>query len=411
MFDPKTLRKDFPIFSQPHPSGEPLVYLDSAATSQKPNQVIDAISEYYRTSNANVHRGIHFLGDTSTRVWHDSRKTIANFFGADPEELIMVRNTTEAINLVAYTLEEKIGQGDLILASQMEHHSNLVPWQELAKRTGATLELIPVTLEGTLDLKWLERKVQEQGSSIKIVALAHVSNTLGTINPLEKISESLRRLVAKPYVVIDGAQAAPHMPVHFHKLDVDFYAVSAHKMLGPMGIGGLFVKKQIIQTMKPWLFGGGMIDEVSDHDATYSEDLQDKFTAGTPDVVGAVGWAAACSYLSDLGMENVAMHDREMVQYAIEKLSQIPEITIVGPKENRCGSVSFLYKGIHSHDVAQILDSEGIAVRSGHHCTMPLHQKMKWVATTRMSFNVYTTTSDIDALIKALEKVKKVFHG
>ncbi|MEP7166919.1 MAG: SufS family cysteine desulfurase [Candidatus Woesebacteria bacterium] len=408
MFDPQEVRKGFPILSISHSSGKPLVYLDSAATSQKPEVVIDAISNYYKTSNANVHRGIHYLGDKSTRAWHDSRSTIATFFGAEPEELIMVRNTTEALNLVAYNLEEKIGQGDLILATQMEHHSNLVPWQELAKRTKATLGLIPVTEEGMLDLDWLEEKIRREGDNIKILALAHVSNTLGTVNPISKIKNLFKKL---PFIVVDGAQAAPHMSVNFHALGVDFYAVSAHKMLGPMGVGGLFVKKEILKTMKPWLFGGGMIDEVEEGSATFSEDLEDKFTAGTPDVAGAVGWAAACQYLSALHMNDVFTHDEELIRYTLDKLTAIPEITVVGPMKNRSGSVSFLYKGIHSHDVAQILDSEGIAVRSGHHCTMPLHHAMHWVATTRVSFNVYTTKADIDTLVVALEKVKKVFHG
>jgi cysteine desulfurase / selenocysteine lyase len=405
MYDPQVVSQDFPIFSLPHPSGKPLVYLDSAATSQKPEVVIDAISEYYRTNNANVHRGIHYLGDKSTRAWHGSRDTIAQFFGADPEELVMVRNTTEALNVVAYSLEEKISEGDIILATQMEHHSNLVPWQELARRTSATLELIPVTKEGTLDLEWLRQKVKDE--KIKVLALAHVSNTLGTINPISEIKNLFKK---PPIIVVDGAQAAPHMKVDFHQLGVDFYAVSAHKMLGPMGTGGLFVRKQILKNMKPWLFGGGMIDEVEDTKATWAEDTQDKFTAGTPDVAGAVGWAAACKYLSTLHMDQVFAHDQELVTYTLEQLAGIPEITIAGPKRDRSGSVSFIYKGIHSHDVAQILDSEGVAVRSGHHCTMPLHHHMEWVATTRVSFNVYTTKRDIDVLVMALQKVKDIFR-
>lgn len=410
MYDPQVVRQDFPILSLPHPSGRALVYLDSAATSQKPHQVIDAISTYYKTSNANVHRGIHYLGDKSTKSWHESRDGIAAFFGADPDELILVRNTTEALNLVAYSLEKKLGKGDVILATQMEHHSNLVPWQELAKRTGADIELIPVTEKGILDLQWLEQKIKDKGSQIKIVTFSHVSNTLGTINPIaqiQKLVSSHRSIVT----VVDGAQAAPHMAVDFHRLGVDFYAVSAHKMLGPMGVGGVFVRKEVLKNMKPILFGGGMIDEVGETEATWAEDLQDTFTAGTPDVAGAVGWAAACAYLSELGMHDVFAHDQDLVTYTLEQLAKIPEITIAGQADDRSGSVSFLYKGIHSHDVAQILDSEGVAVRSGHHCTMPLHHRMEWVATTRVSFNVYTTRADIDLLILALDKVKEVFHG
>lgn len=409
MFDPQVVRKDFPILLLPHPSGKPLVYLDSAATSQKPESVIEAISNYYKTSNANVHRGIHFLGDKSTRVWHESREKVASFFGADPEEFIVVRNTTEALNLAVYFLEEKLEEEDIILTTQMEHHSNLVPWQELAGRTGAKLDLIPVTDDGTLDLEWLEAKVKREGNTIKILALAHVSNTLGTINPIERITRLVKEY-SNAHIIVDGAQAVPHMLVNFHELGVDFYAVSAHKMIGPMGIGGLLVRKDLLKTLKPWLFGGGMIDEVEDLSATYSEDLEDRFTAGTPDVAGVVGWAEACTYLFHLGMNEVFSHDQELVRYTLEKLLEFPEITIVGPKTNRSGSVSFVYDGVHSHDVAQILDSEGIAVRSGHHCTMPLHHKMQWVATTRVSFNVYTSKDDIDQLMEALKKIKQVFH-
>jgi cysteine desulfurase/selenocysteine lyase len=432
MFDPHLVQKDFPILEQQHPTGKPLVYLDSAATSQKPLQVIEAISQYYKTSNANVHRGIHFLGDRSTKAWHESRRTISKFFGADPEELIMVRNTTEALNLVAYSLEEQLGEGDVIVSTQMEHHSNLVPWQELAKRTGANLELIPVTDEGFLDLEWLEERVKSKELRVKVLACTHVSNTLGTINDIRKIVSLISKLLPHVLVVVDGAQAAPHMSVDFHRLGVDFYAVSAHKMLGPMGVGGLFVRKDRLKTMKPWLFGGGMIDEVEEQRSTFSSNLEDEFTAGTPDVAGAVGWAAACMYLNHLNMDRVFEHDQELVRYALEKLTTIPEIEIAGPNVERVkskelgdknlithnsyllplprsGSVAFVYRGVHSHDVAQILDSEGIAVRSGHHCTMPLHTRMGWAATTRLSFNVYTSKEDIDALVKALGKVKAVF--
>ncbi len=413
MFDPQVVRQDFPIFSQPHPSGNPLVYLDSAATSQKPNEVIDAISAYYKTSNANVHRGIHYLGDKSTQIWHESRKTVANFFGADADELIFVRNTTEALNLIAYSLESTIHEGDCILSTVMEHHSNLVPWQELAKRKKAKIELIPVHNDGTLDLEWLQLKVQKDGSRIKILAFSHVSNALGTINPISKIVSMLQKQHCKPFVIVDGAQATPHMSVDFHTLGVDFYTVSAHKMLGPMGIGAVFVSKKNLGELDPWLFGGGMIGEVSQSSATWAEDMEDRFTAGTPDVAGAVAWKAACEYLKRLGMGNVFLHDQAMVHYALEKLSSIPEVRIVGPVSaiERCGSVSFVYTDVHAHDVAQILDSQGVAVRSGHHCTMPLHTHMGLAATTRASFHVYTTKEDIDHLVSGLLKVKEVFYG
>ncbi len=408
MLNPQEIKKDFPILGLSHPSGQPLVYLDSAATSQKPQVVIDAISNYYQTSNANVHRGIHYLGDKSTRAWHDARETISSFFGADPDELILVRNTTEALNLVAYSLEETIHSGDVIIATEMEHHSNLVPWQELAKRTGAILELIPVSDEGILDLHWLDSRLKIQDSRIKILALTHVSNTLGTINDIQRV-RSISSHLSSLSLVVDGAQAAPHMSVDFHALGVDFYAVSAHKMLGPLGIGGVLVKKSRLSTLKPWLFGGGMIDEVTAQSASWAEESEDRYSAGTPDVAGVVGWAAACKYLVALGMTNVFSHDQDLVKYSLEQLSEIPEVQIVGPRENRSGSLAFIYRGVHSHDVAQILDSEGIAVRSGHHCTMPLHTKMGWAATTRLSFNVYTTHEDIDALVHVLQKVKTVF--
>jgi cysteine desulfurase / selenocysteine lyase len=410
MFDPHTLKKDFPIFQTTLKSGKPLVYLDSAATSQKPYAVIDALVGYYTHDNANVHRGIHELGDRSTKAWHHSRETIASFFSATPEELVMVRNTTEALNMVAYTWgEHHVQAEDIILVTQMDHHSNLVPWQELAKRRNAFVELIPLTADGELDLSWVEEQLSTQGKNIKIVALPHVSNTLGTVVPVNRCVALVRRFAPQAIVVLDAAQSAPHMPVDFHTLDVDFMAVSAHKMLGPMGVGGLFVKKEVLRTLDPWLFGGGMIGEVGETSATFSDDLEERFTAGTPDVAGAVGWAEACTYLSSLGMAHVCTHDQELIAYTLKKLSEVKEVTIVGPKRNRCGSVAFVYEGVHAHDVAQILDSEGIAVRSGHHCTMPLHKKFGWASTTRLSFNVYSTREDVDALVSTLDKVKEVF--
>ncbi len=411
MFNPQDVKKDFPIFKTQLASGKPLVYLDSSATSQKPQVVIDAISGFYTHDNANVHRGLHELGDRATKCWHESRQKIAGFFGALPEELVMVRNTTEAINMVAYAWGEKhIEPGDVIIATQLDHHSNLVPWQELAKRNKAKLMLVPVTEDGHLNLDWLGKQLEDKTLKIKLFAFPHVSNTLGTVSPVEKILEMIRASGKKGVVtVLDAAQSAPHMKVNFNKLGVDFVGVSAHKMLGPMGIGGLFVRKERLKEIEPWLFGGGMIGEVYDEHATFAEDIEDRFTAGTPDVASAVGWAAACTYLEDLGMEQVELHDQELVSYAYQKLEQIPEIEVVGPKaQDRSGSITFLYKNIHSHDVAQVLSSEGVAVRSGHHCTMPLHKHMGWAATTRISFNVYSTKADIDAFVEALGKIKTI---
>jgi cysteine desulfurase / selenocysteine lyase len=415
MFNSSTIRNDFPILSR-QINGKPLVYLDNAATSQKPRQIIDAIVEYYSNHNANVHRGVHTLSDESTELLNNSRQTIADFFGADNDELILVRNTTEAINGVAYGwADHNLKSGDVILTTLMEHHSDLVVWQEACKRTGARLEVIDVDENGRLNLEDVHNKCETL--PVKLVTLAHVSNALGTINPLEKIVQLIKAKNKSIRILVDGAQAVPHMKIDFHKLNVDFYIFSGHKMLGPMGVGGLLIKKELLRSgeMKPWLFGGGMIHSVAVNHTEYNENLDELFTAGTPDVAAAVGLAAACDYLTELGMNNVEHHDRDLVNYAIEKLKKIPEVQLIGPAQNsgdvldRLGSVAFVYKNIHAHDVAQVLDSEGIAVRSGHHCTMPLHVANKWQATTRASFQVYTTTEEIDALIVGLEKVKKVF--
>jgi len=410
-FNPQKIQKDFPILQRKIHSDKRLVYLDNAATSQKPRAVIAAISNYYEQHNANVHRGVHQLGDESTKLFHESRHTIAEFFGAEPTEFIAVRNTTEAINQIAYTWGEKhVAAGDTILTTEMEHHSNIVPWQELAKRKGVRLEFANVNDEGKIDLQNLAQQLAAK--KITLLAVTHISNTLGTRNPVEKIVELVRKTSPSTKILIDGAQAAPHIPVDFHKLNVDFYVVSAHKMLGPMGIGGLFVRQKILETLPPFLFGGGMINEVTKEKTTYAEDLEERFTAGTPDVAGLVGWAAACEYLRTIGMEKLAEYDYDLVAYVLEKLHEFPQIKIVGPlsANDRIGSVAFIYDGVHAHDVGQILDSEGVAVRSGHHCTMPLHTKFHWQATVRVSFQLYNTREDIDAFVNALRKVEKIFH-
>lgn len=290
----------------------------------------------------------------------------------------------------------------------MEHHSNFVVWQELAKRTGVKIEVVAVNEDGELDLESLNEKLSLE--KVKLLALTHVSNTLGTLNPIADIVRQARELSPNIRIILDAAQSAPHLPINFKNLNVDFLAFSGHKMLGPMGSGGMLVKKEILKSeMHPWLFGGGMIESVCVDKSNYSEDLSERFTAGTPDVASAVGLATACDYLSHLGMKNVREHDEMLVQYALEKLARLPEMKVIGPKNNRVGSVAFLHNKVHAHDVAQILDSQNIAVRSGHHCTMPLHKAFSWPATVRASFNVYNTTEDIDALIVGLEKVKKVF--
>ncbi len=435
--DSAKIKLDFPILSrQAH--GRPLIYLDNAATSQKPKQVIEAITNYYSFHNANVHRGVHTLGDESTTLFIDGKRKIADFFGAEAEELILTRNTTESINQVAWTwAESNLENGDIVLSTEMEHHSNLVPWQEVCRYKGATLKCVGVTASGQLDLdnladilkssgsvdqedyndrgislqKLAQGNIKKNGDSrIKLLALTHVSNTLGTVNPLKQIVELVRRLSPVTKILVDGAQAVSHLPVNFDKLDVDFYVMSAHKMLGPMGIGGLLVRKSILAELSPFLFGGGMIEEVSCSKTTYAQDLSDRFTAGTPDVAGVVGWAAACDYLTQIGWPNILQHDQELVSYSYDLLSEIPQVRIIGPApDKRVGSVAFLYEGVHAHDVAQVLDGQGVAVRSGHHCTMPLHQKFGWQATTRASFQIYNSLADIDAFIEALKQVKKVF--
>ncbi|MEO8581934.1 MAG: SufS family cysteine desulfurase [Patescibacteria group bacterium] len=412
MFSIEQLKRDFPILSKKIHEKR-LVYLDNAATSQKPKQVIEAIVNYYENHNANVHRGVHQLAEESTQVFEDSRKVISRFFGADDEELILVRNTTEAINGVAYGWAlDHLKKGDVVVTTEMEHHSNIVPWQEICKRTGATLQFVKVDENGRLDWKSFNFSLL-----VKLVVLTHVSNTLGTLNPIEKMIKKMKSQNKDIKILVDGAQSAPHLKIDFHQLDIDFFIFSGHKMLGPMGIGGLLVKKELVTTneLKPWLFGGGMIESVYEDHTNFNESPQDRFTAGTPDVASTVGLAAACNYLSKLDMHEVELHDRELVAYAIKRLSEFSQIKIVGPTTSstdtldRIGSVAFLYEGVHPHDIAQVLDSQGVEVRSGHHCTMPLHTKFNWPGTTRVSFQVYNTLEDVDVLVESLKKVTDVF--
>jgi len=418
MLGSKILKSQFPILSR-RVNDRPLVYLDNAATSQKPLKVIEAISNYYSQHNANIHRGAHRLADESTKIFRESRDTIASFFRADPEELIITRNATEAINGVAYGwADHQLKEGDVILTSMMEHHANFVVWQEVAKRTGAKLEIIGVDENARLDLDDLEQKLKTL--PVKLVALVHVSNATGVVNPVKKILQLIKQHSKDDPIrfLLDGAQSAPHLPINFHQLGADFYAFSGHKMLAPMGIGGLLIKKELLESeeMHPWLFGGGMISSVLPEKTRFNPNSTERFIAGTPDVASVVGLAAACEYLNELDMRKIEQHDRKLVLYALEKLTQIPEIKVIGPVKalsnqslDRLGSVAFIYQAVHAHDVSQILDSEGIAVRSGHHCTMPLHTYFGWQATIRASFSVYSSTNDVDALIKGLEKIKQVF--
>lgn len=448
MFNPNIIKKDFPIFQVIHPETKrPIVYLDSAATSQKPNSVIEAMANYYRQTNANVHRGIHLLSEQSTEVYERSRLVIANFFSAKSSELILTRNTTEAINGLIYGLQQP---GDRIWASQLEHHSNFVPWQQLCLRMGAQFDVMPIDEAGLIDLKWMRKNINDK---VKVVAVSWVSNVMGSVQDIDQIADIAHGVGA--ILVIDAAQAAPHLPIKFNQSPIDILAFSGHKMLAPMGIGGLLVKQELLErgVVKPWLFGGGMIEEVTNERASFNQDLAERFTAGTPDVASVVGLAAACEYLDKLGMMEVEKADRELVGYALGRLGEIKEVKIIGPKLktttsnetlkqtqmmklpsrrdprqvqdsfsvraessigqdniiNRVGSVAFLYDGVHAHDVAQVLESEGVAVRSGHHCAMPLHSHFGWPATVRASFQVYSTKEDVDALMMGLEKIKHVF--
>lgn len=405
MFDPQIIKKDFPILER-LVNGKALVYLDSGASSQKPKQVLDAEREYYEQHNANVHRGAHTLGDEATQKYQEAREKVARFIGARIEEIIFVRNTTEAINLVAYSWGlDNLKAGDVIVTTLMEHHANLVPWQEVARRTGARVEVVGLTEEGLIDQRDYAEKLK---SKPKLVAIVQVSNALGTINPVKEMTKAAHKVGA--LVLIDGAQAVPHMKVNVQELGSDFYAFSGHKMLGPMGIGVLWGRKEILSKMSPFLTGGGMINEVYPDHSTWAE-LPEKFEAGTPNVAGAVGLAMAIEYLEQLGMEAVREHDKGLVAYSLQRLGEVKEIKILGTidPEKRSGSVSFEYNGVHAHDVATILDSEGVAVRSGHHCTMPLHNSMGVAASIRASFNVYITKEDIDRLVEALGKVKTIF--
>lgn len=407
MFDPDQVKKDFPILKR-EINEHKIVYLDSGATSQKPTQVLEAERSYYEKHNANVHRGAHTLGDEATQLLEAAREKVKDFIGGShAEEIIFVRNTTEAINLVAYAWGiENLQKGDLIVSTLMEHHANLVPWQVVAKRTGAVLEVVGLSEEGLIDQHDFADKLKMKP---KMVVFTHVSNALGTINPVVEMTKAAHK--AGAIVLVDGAQAVPHLKVDVQEIGCDFYAFSGHKMLGPMGIGVLWGKKEILEKMPPFLTGGGMIDQVYLDHATYAE-LPDKFEAGTPNVAGAVGLTAAIEYFEGLGMAQVREHDKEIVGYCLESLGKMKEIKILGTmnKDKRSGSVSFEYRGVHAHDVATILDSEGVAIRSGHHCTMPLHTALGVVASVRASFNVYTTKDDIDQLVKALGKVKEVFN-
>src|SRR5512143_831512 len=399
-------RADFPILDRAVRPGVPLVYLDSAATSQKPRVVIEAMDNYYRRSNANVHRGIHLLAEEATALYEGARQKVARFIHAtSTKEVIFTRNTTEAINLVAYSWgRANIHAGDGIVLTEMEHHSNLVPWQILAAERGATLHIIPVTEDGQLDLSTLDDILARKP---KLLAFTHMSNVLGTINPVRAIAD--RAHAAGAVVLVDGAQSAPHLPVDVQALGADFFAFSGHKMCGPTGIGVLWGRQAILDEMPPFLGGGEMIKRVYLREFK-ANDLPHKFEAGTPAIAEAAGLGAAVDYLLGIGMAAIQAHEQEIITYALERLEEIPGLKVYGPPAEKKGGVAaFSLPEAHPHDIAQVLDRDGIAVRAGHHCAMPLHDRYQLPATTRASFYLYTTAGDVDKLVTGLYKVKKLF--
>lgn len=397
--------KDFPILEQ-QVNGKRLAYLDSTATSQKPKQVIDALSNYYERYNSNVHRGVHTLGSLATDGYEGARETVRRFIHAKYfEEIIFTRGTTAAINMIAHSYgDANVGEGDEIVVTQMEHHANLVPWQQLAKRQGATLKFIPMAEDGTITLEAVRETVSER---TKIVAIAHVSNVLGTINDIKAIAEIAHEHGA--IISVDGAQSVPHMKVDVQDLNVDFYSFSGHKMLGPTGIGVLYGKREHLNQMEPTEFGGDMIDFVDLYDSTWT-DLPTKFEAGTPLIAQAIGLQAAIEYIESIGFDAIHEHEQALTTYAYEQMSQIEGIDIYGPsKDKRAGIITFNLKDVHPHDVATALDTEGVAVRAGHHCAQPL---MKWLnvsSTARASFYIYNTKEDIDQLVEGLKQTKEFF--
>jgi cysteine desulfurase/selenocysteine lyase len=405
--DLSKIQKEFPILERMVSGGNRLIYLDSAATSQKPVSVLETMDNYYRRMNANIHRGVHTLAEEATQAYESARLRIGAFVGVDnPREIVFTRNTTESINLVAKTWGKvELKSGDLIILTVMEHHSNLVPWQMLAAEKGLRLEFILLTPEGLLDLGGYQQLLKQNP---RLVAFTQMSNVLGTINPAKEIIDLAHQ--AGAITLLDAAQSVPHMPVNIKDLGVDFAAFSAHKMCGPTGIGVLYGREELLLKMPPFLGGGDMIKKVELRSFKPNE-LPHKFEAGTPAIAEAIGFGAAVDFLANIGMTTIAQHERELIAYAVERLEEIQGVTVLGPEPARRGGVaSFTIKGIHPHDVAQILDQDGIAVRAGHHCAMPLHDILGIPASTRASFYLYNTTRDVDALIEAIYKVKKVFH-
>ncbi len=398
------IREDFPILKQ-QVHGKPLVYLDNAATTQKPQVVIDTIADYYRCDNSNIHRGVHTLSERATEAYEQARASVRNFLNAgDVRGIIFVRGTTEAINLVAQTYgRTHVGTGDEVIISAMEHHSNIVPWQILCQQQRARLRVIPVNDDGELELDELERMI---GPNTKLIAIAHVSNALGTINPVREIV-ALAHSHDIP-VLVDGAQACPHLEVDVTTLDCDFYAFSGHKVYGPTGIGVLYGRPELLDKMPPYQGGGDMIASVSFEETLYNR-LPYKFEAGTPDIAGAIGLGAAIEYLRAVGLQNIAAHEHQLLTYATEVLSSIPGLRLIGTAKEKAGVLSFVLEGIHAHDIGTVLDQASIAIRTGHHCAQPLMQRFGVPATARASLGLYNTGEEIDALVAGIHSVREVF--
>jgi cysteine desulfurase/selenocysteine lyase len=415
-FDVEAVRKDFPILERTVRNGHRLVYLDSGATSQRPRQTLDAERDYYERHNAAVHRGAHLLAEEATDLYESARERIGAFVGAPANEIVFTKNSTESINLVAYSMSNAatsgpaaarfvVGPGDEIVVTEMEHHANLLPWQMLCQRTGATLKWFGLTDDGRLDLSDVDGVITER---TKVVALVHQSNILGTVNPLGDITRRAHEVGA--VVVLDAAQSVPHMPVDVRDLDVDFLVFSGHKMLGPSGIGVLWARHELLDAMPPFLTGGSMIEVVRMEGSTFAPPPQ-RFEAGVPMTAQAIGLGAAVDYLTELGMGAVAQHERELTAYALQSLRQVPGVRVIGPTDTvaRGGAVSFVVDGIHPHDVGQVLDDQGVAVRVGHHCAWPVVRRYGVPATTRATFYIYNDTSDVDALVAGIEHAQSFF--
>ena len=403
--DVTAIREDFPILER-EIGGQQLVYLDNAATSQTPERVIDAISHYYRHYNANVHRGIHQLSQEASIAYEEAHDRVAEFVGADGrEEIVFTKNTTEAMNLVAYSWGlEELGPGDEVVLTQMEHHASLVTWQQIAKRTGAEVKYVPVTEDGYLDMEAAAELITDDTAMVSVV---HVSNTLGTANPVDELADLAHDHGA--YVFVDGAQSVPNRPVDVKELDADFFAFSGHKMCGPTGIGVLYGKEEILESMSPYLYGGDMILKVTFQDSTWNE-LPWKFEAGTPNIAQGIGLAEAVEYLDDVGMERVRRHEEGLAEYAYDRLTEHDDVEVYGPPgDDRGGLVSFNVDGVHAHDLSSILNDHAVAIRAGDHCTQPLHDELGVAASARASFYLYNTREEVDKLVEAVDDARQLF--